>query len=86
MSHLAWQHVLTLIGQVGVLIVLSIGAYLLVRRFRGRADDDCSLLEVRRNVREMHHRGELSEHEYRTIKTVLEDRLRQELNGSGEQG
>jgi hypothetical protein len=34
----------------------------------------------------MHSQGEISDAEFRTIKTTLADRLRDELNDNGEKG
>jgi hypothetical protein len=42
--------------------------------------------ELLSKFREMHSTGQLSDEEYRTIKTALANRLKQELNDNGETG
>ncbi len=42
--------------------------------------------ELMAKLRESHSRGELSDEEFRTIKTKLAARLEQELRGKGETG
>ncbi len=71
---------------ITVLLVIAIGAYL-VGRFRGRAEEDRRPAnEMLTNFRELHSQGDLSDDEYRTIKTVLTAKIRSELNGTGEKG
>ena len=67
-----------------LLIVMAVGYYL-VRRFRDRADDDRQTAsELLTNFREMHQEGDISETEFRTIKTVLGEKLQEELDESEE--
>lgn len=62
-----------------LLIVLAV-AYYLLRRFRDRIGDDRQTTsDLLTNFREMHHEGDISETEFRTIKTVLGHKLQQEL-------
>lgn len=72
------------VGVVTLAILVIVGYYL-VRRCRDRSDDDqLSTRELLANFREMHHEGDISEAEYRTIKTVLGEKLRQELRDTGD--
>ena len=65
---------------VAVLMVMLVVAYYVVRRFRDRSDDDRQTAsELLTNFREMHHEGDISETEFRTIKTVLGRQLQQEM-------
>ncbi len=61
-------------------ILVAIGGFI-VGRFRGRSDDErLSTNELLTNFREMHHRGDIADKEFRNIKTVLGTKLHQELN------
>lgn len=63
------------------LAFLAAFGYYLMRRFRDGADDNREgTHELLTNFREMHHGGELSDAEFRTIKSVLGAKLQQELN------
>ena len=65
---------------VSVLLMLLAVGYYLVRRFRDRIDDDRpTASDLLTNFREMHHEGDISETEFRTIKTVLGRKLQDEL-------
>lgn len=69
-----YQNAMTPTTMLGVVLVVSISAWLIVRlraRFRedsGRADDK---LEMLTQFRELHQQGELTEDEYRLIKSRL---------------
>ncbi len=64
----------------------ALGAWI-VSRFRGHKEDDQpAASELLTNFRELHEQGELSEQEFRKIKTLLADKLQQELNDKGEPG
>ncbi len=63
-----------------VLAVLSLIGLYLVKRFRddaGQARPTAS--ELLTNFRELHHQGDISEVEFRQLKTVLGEDLREEL-------
>ena len=61
------------------LVMLAVGYYV-VRRFRDRIDDDRQTAsDLLTNFREMHQEGDISETEFRTIKTVLGRKLQEEL-------
>lgn len=67
---------------VAIAVLAAVGA-LIVSRFRGRADEDQPLAsEILSNFRELHEEGELSEQEFRKIKTLLADKIQQELKPS----
>jgi uncharacterized membrane protein len=69
-----------------LLVVVAIGWYIL-GKFRDRDENDqdqsSNLLS---NYRDLHSQGDLSDVEYRKIKSVLATKLRGELNDSGEEG
>jgi len=68
-----------------LLIMLAIGYYL-VRRFRDRTDDGGQTAsDLLTNFREMRREGDISETEFRTIKTVLGRKLQQELERADEE-
>ncbi len=67
-----------------LLIILAVGYYL-VRRFRECIDDDRQTAnDWLTNFREMHHEGDISEAEFRTIKTVLGQKLQEEIKDTEE--
>ena len=79
-------HSLELVLGVGVLLLITLVGFCLMRRLRDRAgDDEKPPDELITKFREMHSRGDLNETEYRTIKTVLAAEFRTEINGNGEQ-
>lgn len=62
-----------------VLLILSIiGAYC-VRRFRDESEDNETASEMLTKFRESRLRGGLNESEFRTIKTILNERMQAEL-------
>ncbi|MCC7086877.1 MAG: hypothetical protein IT427_17905 [Pirellulales bacterium] len=65
--------------------VIAVGAFV-VSKFRGREDDEQpGASELLSNFRELHEEGELSDQEFRKIKTLLAEKLEQELSDSGRQ-
>ena len=78
------DYLIELMGEVGVLVVLAIIGWAVVRRYRDRADGNSSIEELSRNVREMRRRGDLSDREYRTIMTALDEIARDKSNDAGE--
>jgi uncharacterized membrane protein len=65
---------------VTVLLVMLAVGYYVVRRYRDRIDDDRQTAsELLTNFREMRQEGDISEMEFRTIKTVLGRKLQDEL-------
>lgn len=70
---------------VAMLAVLSMVGYYIVLRFRGHSGEDRqSASEWLTNYRELHRQGDISDAEYRTIKTVLGDQLQKELKDKDE--
>jgi uncharacterized membrane protein len=70
-----------------VLLVLLAVAWYVLGRFRDNADDDhLTANELLTNFQEMHHQGDINDAEYRTIKTALGVKLRQELEDSESKG
>ncbi len=65
---------------IAVLLVMLAAGYYVVRRFQDRIDDDRQTAsDLLTNFREMHREGDISETEFRTIKTVLGRKLQEEL-------
>ena len=70
-----------------VLMFLLVVSYYGVSKLRGGDDQDQeSGSDLLTKFRQMHAEGELSDEEYRTIKTQLGKRMHRELNDSGEKG
>jgi hypothetical protein len=66
-----------------VIAVLAALGALIVARFRGREDEDqLPASEILSKFRELHTQGELSDEEFRNIKTLVKDQLQQELSDS----
>jgi uncharacterized membrane protein len=72
-----------LVAAVAALIVLGIYVVDKVRRRYGHEAAGTS--DLLTNFRQLHDQGELSDEEYRTIKTMLQDRLQKELNDNSEE-
>lgn len=69
-----------LIIWLAVLAMLTVLAVYVVRSWReSSGDDQISVNDLLSNYREMHSRGEISDEEFRTIKTALKEKLQQEL-------
>lgn len=67
-------------------ILVAIGGYI-VGNFRGRANNvHLTTQDLLTNFREMHHRGDIADTEFRNIKTVLGVKLQDELNVAGGRG
>ena len=63
-----------------LMVLMAIG-YSIVRRFRDRIDEDVQdPNEWLDNFREMHAEGDISEGEFRKVKTVLDEKVQQELD------
>ena len=70
---------------MSVLIGLVIVGVLVVQRFRGSAArSGSSASELISNFQEMHSRGDITDADYRKIKSVLGDQLHGELNDGKE--
>ncbi len=69
-----------------LLVLMTVGWYL-VGRFRDNADDDrLTANELLTNFEELHHQGDINDAEYRTIKTALGAKLRKELEDAENKG
>ena len=70
-----------------VLLMLAVIGLFVVTRFRDKADEDTpTSSDLLTNFREMQQEGDISEKEFRTIKTVLGAKLQDELKDTGEEG
>jgi len=66
-------------------ILVLVGCYV-VGRFRGSHDEGVlGPNDLLTNFRELHHKGEINELEFRTIKTALQERLQEELNNKDDE-
>ncbi len=84
LSHPAMPVLLWTTAGVGLLTVTAI---FVVGRLRGGSEDDQpAASSMLTNFRELHSRGGLSDQEFRTIKTLLADRIQRELKDSGDKG
>ena len=85
LAELLRDHCLDLALGVGVLLLITLAGFYLMRRLRDRAGgDENHPNQLMTKFREMHSRGDLDETEYRTIKTVLATEFQNELRGNGE--
>ena len=73
--------VITLLALVAALIVIGIYIIARVRRKLSETGPDAS--ELLTNFRELHAKGELSDEEFRTIKSMLGEQLQPELRNNG---
>ena len=71
---------------VAVLAIISVVGWHVVARFRGLAKEDETPCDLLAEFRELRHRDQLSQAEYRSVKAVLAERLQEELNSSKETG
>jgi uncharacterized membrane protein len=71
-----------------VLILCGLGiGILLLRKLRAApAKQESTASELLSKFRELHSEGELTDAEYRTIKTRLAAELQQQIKGNGEKG
>ncbi len=79
-----WTRAIMLLAAIVALV--AVGVYI-VSKWRDTADDDAiSTSELLSNFREMHSRGELTNEEFRTIKTRLSYKLKAELKDTDHEG
>jgi len=72
---------------VGILIALVITGAIIVQRFRGSAADKAlDANELIGNFQEMHSRGDITDADYRKIKSVLGAKLHSELKDDKDKG
>jgi hypothetical protein len=67
-----------------VLAVLSAIGWYVVSRYRDQIKDEETVSDLMSEFGEMHDRGDLSSAEYRTIKSMLAEKLRDELDDAAE--
>ena len=76
-----------LILWLAALAVLIAVAVYFIKKIRSKTlQHEPPASELLSKFRDLHSRGELSDEEFRTIKTTLTARLQQELNDSGKTG
>jgi hypothetical protein len=66
--------------------MIAVGAYLILKIRPKTVQNEPAASELLSKFRELHSQGELSDEEFRTIKTTLSAQLQQELKGSGKKG
>lgn len=66
--------------------LLAVGVYLVGKVRPTGTPAALSASELLANFRELYEQGELTDAEFRTIKSKLQDRLQQELKDSGQAG
>jgi uncharacterized membrane protein len=72
---------------VGVLIALVIAGAVIVQRFRGSAAHmGADAAQLISNFQEMHSRGDITDADYRRIKSVLGEQLHGELKDDKDKG
>ena len=80
MKHVSPETLVQVILWLSVLVGLVVCAVLIVQRFRGRAGEKgASANELIANFQEMKSRGDISDADYRKIKSVLGAQLHGEL-------
>ena len=80
-------HVVELMFWLAVLAVLLFLGNRVIRKIRAEPlQQEPTASELMSKFRESHTRGELSDAEFRTIKTTLAERFQEELKDDGETG
>ncbi len=70
-----------------ILAVLIIVGFTTVRKFRNFDDDDrLTANQMLTNFRELRDEGDISDEEFRKLRTVLSEQVQQELNDNSETG
>ena len=69
---------------VAVAVILSVVAWYIVARFRDRTEREDTTSQHLTKFREMEREGVLSDDEFRTIKTALGQKLRDEIKSDEE--
>ena len=67
-------------------ILLALGLYAVSKVRESSGEKRAGANELLSNFRELHSQGELSDDEYRTIKTMIAVRVQQELKEKGNEG
>jgi len=80
MVQVSSETLVQLLLGMAILLGLVIAGVLIVQRFRGSAaDEGTTSRELMANFQEMHDRGDISDVDYRKIKSVLGAQLHGEL-------
>jgi len=83
MSNLLTTQAIRIVLSLAILVILILFAWYVLRNFRGRIDEDIpERNDHLDNFREIRSKGDISEAEFRNIKTVLGDQLHQGTAGS----
>ena len=64
----------------------ALGIWIMARFRGGAGSDQPAASELLSKFRDLHERGELSDKEFRNIKTLLAEKLQQELKDNAEKG
>jgi len=67
-------------------VLVATLAYVIAKLRAEPAQQEPTASEMLSKFRELHSRGELSDEEFRTIKTTLAAQFQEELKGDGEKG
>jgi len=87
MPHASADTLVQLVMGLGLLLVFLIVATLIVQRFRGgAADKGTTANELMTKFQEMRKRGDISDADYRKIKSVLGNQLQSELKDGKDKG
>ena len=75
------------VSLLGVIFAITVAGLYVVRKFRVRAESTEPVTsDLTSTFRDLHSEGQLSEEEYRTIRTVLATKVQAELNNNGGEG
>ena len=66
--------------------LIAVGIYVILRVRQSMRETGPTASELITNFREMHAEGKLDDEEFREIKSMLSQRLKQELNGNDQAG
>jgi uncharacterized membrane protein len=66
--------------------LIAVGVYLILKVRSWQEVEQPTASSLLTNFRELHHEGDLSDEEYRTIKSVLAEKLQEELKDNAEKG
>ena len=76
----------TLLWGAALAALIAVGFFILRKTRPSPENKELTTSQMLSNFRELHTAGQLSDAEYRTIKTALAERMRRELNDSGQSG
>ncbi len=84
---LAWSHGMELSISLGILAALvGVAAYAIRKTRTETVQHELPTSEMLSKFRDSHTRGDLSDSEFRTIKTTLAEQLQNELRDDGQTG